>query len=200
MMKFDEPQLIQELERLTPPLRVAFAAACAERLLPAYLAYAGRHEIGNPGTLRAALDGAWLVALGGDLTFDPEQEFERCAALVPGDDDCANEGSALAEDAASAVAYVVTSAASGDPHKAVLSARCGYEALDNYLSNELDIDFNRPGAEATVLGHPLVQAEFERQRRDLEELATAGSDAAAVVLRIQARAIEEAREFFGRGS
>lgn len=200
MLKFDEPHLVQEIAMLAPPLRAAFAAACAERLLPAYISYSGRHETGSPETLRAALDGAWDVAHGRRLAFDPVEVFERCAALVPGDDEYTNEGSECADDAAASVACAVDAAGSGDARKAAFSARRCYEALDTYLASELNIDFNYPGAEARVLGHPLVQAEFARQCRDLEDLAAAGADAAAVVLRVQARAVEEARNFFGRGS
>lgn len=202
MLNYDETHLVQEIEKLTPQLRVAFAAACATRLLPAYLAYSGRHEIGSPDTLRAALDATWRFAREGVLTFDPEQEFERCAALVPRDDDdeCVNEGFAYAGYAAESVAYAVGVATSGNARRAMLAANCNYDVLDNHLSYELDIDFNvnRPAAIATVLGHPLMQAEFARQQRDLRELAAAGSDATAVVLRVQARAVEEARAFFGQ--
>jgi hypothetical protein len=36
MQNFDEAKLISEVGGLPPPLRVAFAAACAERQMPAY--------------------------------------------------------------------------------------------------------------------------------------------------------------------
>ena len=51
MLKYDEKQLAAGLERLEPRRRVAFAAACCERLLPSY--------DGDPAPLRAALDALW---------------------------------------------------------------------------------------------------------------------------------------------
>lgn len=200
MLNFERDNLIQELEGLAPSLRVAFAAACAERLLPAYLAYSGRYETGSPDTLRAALDATWRVALGGALDCDANAEFERCVALIPGDDEYDHESTAYAEYAVSSVAYAVGTAGSPDPQMAIRAANCVYEALDNYVSNALDTDFNRPGAEASVLGHSLIQVEFERQRRDLHEMAAVGSDSASVVLRVQKRAVEGARALFGDGN
>jgi hypothetical protein len=39
ILRFDETQLVRNLEQLPPLIRVVFAAMCAERLRPAYLAF-----------------------------------------------------------------------------------------------------------------------------------------------------------------
>lgn len=200
MLTFNEPQLVQDLEKLSHPLRGAFAAACAERLLPAYRAYSVRRATASKDTLRWALDRVWEVASGEKLGVDPEDAFKQCIALVPPGDECEceNEGQEYAEDAVVAVACSVRVATSGDTSKALVSATRCYEALDTFLSYELDIDFNSPGAEAAVLGHPLVQAELERQRRDLRDLAAAEVTPSEVVQRVRARAVQEAHLFFGQ--
>ena len=54
----------QELEKLSPMHRLAFAAACCERLLPTYNAFSRRENWGNPSLLRKALDEVWEVLQG----------------------------------------------------------------------------------------------------------------------------------------
>ncbi|MBC6423541.1 MAG: DUF416 family protein [Hormoscilla sp. SP5CHS1] len=44
--------------------RLAFAAACCERLLPTYNAFCRRENWGNPALLRKALDEVWQVLQG----------------------------------------------------------------------------------------------------------------------------------------
>lgn len=57
---------------------------------------------------------------------------------------------------------------------------------------------DRPGEELRVLSHPLVQAEFDRQERDLHDLlAVSGREFAELVKRVRDRAIADATVFFG---
>jgi uncharacterized protein YjaG (DUF416 family) len=199
MLKFDEPRLIQQADQLAYPLRVTFAAACAERLFSSYVAYCGQHGVGDPSILRVVLDDVWRVALTGSVTFDADEELARCNALVPEDDD-GRAGGESANDAVAAVIYAVHTVKFGDSREAALPARRCYAALDTYISNELNVDFNQPGAEDAVLGHPVMQAELERQARDLRELRAAGPQASVVTAQIRLRALAAAREFFGPGN
>lgn len=68
MLSFDEARMIMELERLAPRLRAVFAAACAERLRPAYLAFSARTGKGDPGEFEAILDRLWSDLDGQPMT------------------------------------------------------------------------------------------------------------------------------------
>lgn len=191
MLTFDEPQMREQLQQLAPRARIAFAAACAERLMPSYTVYGGLHGVGNPQTLRSALDNVWQVARGETVSLDSAKVFDDCAALVPGDDEAENEGVEAAEDAAAAVVYAISVTKVFDAQDVLSCARRVYEALDTYVSNALGVE-----GEVALLAHPLIQNEFARQRRDLEELAQAGSDVSTAADRLRIRAVSEGRHLF----
>jgi tetratricopeptide (TPR) repeat protein len=56
MIPYDEKHLMEQLERLPPERRVAFAAACAERLAPTYATYSARTGRGDPAKLESLLE------------------------------------------------------------------------------------------------------------------------------------------------
>ncbi len=198
MYKYDEKANVAVLESVAPGLRPAFAAACAQRVLPCYRAYAKAVGLGTFEAVAAHLDYAWDCLLSGHL--DPEQSAARseaCMALIPGE-----EGTAwaslwapqrpYAEDAVAALTYALRSMARCDPQEAAWAGRRAYEALDYMVINVLGIR-----DEAAILAHPAVQAELARQQRDLSDLAggqTAAGDVVAALLR---RSHDEASEFFG---
>lgn len=169
---FDEGELSKELQGISADLRVAFAAACAARLMVAYTRFSSRTRKGDPLVLSAILGRLWLD-LGGTRMSDAELEehIETCETLIPDEDgkDWVIE-QAAAEDAVSALAYALRCRRNGQPREATWAARCAYEALDDFVINQEDIDTNAPGAEHRVLSNPLVQAELGRQARDLHEL------------------------------
>ncbi|XXY44276.1 DUF416 family protein [Sorangium sp. So ce269] len=200
ILKFDEAQLIKDIERLAPRHRVAFAAACAERLRPAYLTFSARTGRGNPRQYEAILDLLWSDLDKQRMTdAEVSAHMEICMALIPQEDDgpWINE-QASAEDAGAALAYALQCRQSGQSQEAAWAARCAYEALDHYVITDEGLDMNIPGTETRVLSHPLVQAEFDRQRRDIRELSDAKEhEFAETIHRIRERARTEAATFFG---
>lgn len=61
---FEFESLERELAQLPPLHRVAFAAACCERLLPNYDAFCRMYDWGNPEVPRAALNEVWEILAG----------------------------------------------------------------------------------------------------------------------------------------
>jgi hypothetical protein len=59
VLEFSRTQLTKKLERLPPLLRVVFAAACAERLLPTYITFSDLREQGDPEAITRALARLW---------------------------------------------------------------------------------------------------------------------------------------------
>jgi len=192
--------MLNRLSGMPRPLRVAFAGLCAERLLPAYVRFSEEARRGNPGELAGILDHLWTdIEAGAVVPADIDSRLEKSMALVPGEDDVPwVESQAAGEDAAEALVYALRCCKTGDGQDAAWAAECVYEALDNFVINELNLDMNSPGAGDHVLSHPLMQAELARQQRDLEELsATDGQLTAEVVRCLRARAREEAKILFG---
>jgi hypothetical protein len=202
-LHFDETQLAANVERLPHQLRAAFASACAERLMPAYLAFSNRSRRGNGAALKGILTRLW-DDLAGDRMKDSEvqSKIDACMALIPREDDGPwSTEQASAEDAGASVGYALRCRKSGRAQEAAWAARRAYEALDHYAINRGDIDTNKPGSGERVLGHPVVQAELARQRRDLDEAPGAGDmDARDVVTRLRERAVLEGAVLFGPAS
>ncbi|WP_438023102.1 DUF416 family protein [Sorangium sp. So ce233] len=200
ILRFDEAHLIKDIDRLAPRLRVAFAASCAERLRPAYLAFSARSGGGNPGKFEAILDHLWRD-LDRPTMADDEigARIASCMGLIPQEDDGPwLSEQASAEDAGAALAYALQCLQSGESQEAAWAARRAYEALDHYVIAHENVDMKAPGAETKVLSHPLVQAELGRQRRDIRELLTAKEqDITATINRLRHRARTEATVFFG---
>lgn len=196
-MIYDELNIICKLDRLDPTRKVAFAAACAERQLPGYVAFSKTTGRGDPDALRAILERVWRDVMG-ERMADEELAvvLDRCTSLIPQED----EGpwvteQAYAEDAASAVVYALRARKAGESQEAAYAARVAYEALDHHVINRLGIE-----VDAEVLAHPIVQEELARQQRDLDELHTFGGDPAEVIARLRDRARAEAAIFFDHGS
>jgi uncharacterized protein YjaG (DUF416 family) len=201
MQKFDESKLVSELERLPAPLRVAFAAACAERQMIGYRLFCAQTRQGDPEALQHALDDVWENPDPKRGVTTLEDQVEAIMNLIPREDGFAGswtQQATNAQNAGMSVIYALRTRISGETQEAAWSARVAYEALDNFVINQKRIDMNEPGAEHQILCHSLVQAELARQRRDLDELlATERVQPREVITRLRTRARADAATFFG---
>jgi uncharacterized protein YjaG (DUF416 family) len=199
-VRYNEPELIEMLDRLSKHRRATFAALCAERLLPAYVAFCEQSGRGNSEEIRSALERLWRDLEGEQMTATEIQaSIDVCTALVPDEDERPWVSlQPYAMDAVSAVTYAVRARQTGDSQEAAWAARCAYESLDYYVVDLEDIDTSVPGASDRVMAHPLVQAELFRQRRDLDDLLRVeGQDEISVIAKIRERAQTDAIVFFG---
>jgi uncharacterized protein YjaG (DUF416 family) len=205
ILQFDKNALIVQLERLPNQLRVAFAAACAERQLPNYVRFSEATGEGNPERLEAALRRVWDDIDGASAgSAELKACLDTCLSLLPNDEDLGGGDLCLlgyfAEDAVAAVAYAIETRLKSDPGEAVEAARRAYNALDEYVSDMLDISSIGQKEETQILTHPLVQAEFERQRADLLRLREIAKNPAGEregIAELRRRAEADASSFFG---
>jgi uncharacterized protein YjaG (DUF416 family) len=171
-MTYDEAHLIKKLETLPKHLRVVFAALCAERIVPAYSAFAERTGSGEPSYLVSVLNRLWQDLEGHEMSNEQIQEdLDACLELIRDE----NEGQwsslrAYAEDAVAAVAYALRARQSGKSQEAAWAARRSYEAIDYFVVSQKAINTNEPDAEKRIIAHPLIQKELVRQWEDLNEL------------------------------
>ena len=198
MLRFDASDLVERLDSLPPPLRAIFAAACAERLLPAYLSFRGKGD--DASTMSRALARIWLEPSPGEQGEAAEIEIEQIMAITPQDDGFDgvwDQSVTNAQNAGMSVVYALRAKLSGMAQEAAWAAQVAYEALDNYVSNKEYVNTSKPSAESPVISHPLVQAELARQGADLHDLETASSDAyRAVIEQLHTRAKVDAARFF----
>ncbi|HEY1545629.1 MAG TPA: DUF416 family protein [Xanthobacteraceae bacterium] len=205
MLTFDRAQVTERIVVLPKQLRIAFAAACTQRLLPKSIGKSAVNSRERPESamrmLRELWDGVEQDA------FDPKnlrRDFAACEALVAEYErgpNCAD--SEIDEDAILSLAHALNTALSGSSHDAMLAAESAYNALDDYIIQRFDVDVNTPGVQSLIDSFPVMQAELSRQQADLAELHAAaknpGSEA-AVITRIRRRAERDAISFFGSPS
>ena len=202
ILRFDKSALIAQLEWLPNRLRVAFAAACAERQLPNYFRFSDAAKQGSPERLVAALSRVWDDIEGRPMgSTELNGCLDTCMSLLPKEDvgDLCGLGY-YAEDAVAAVAYAIEARIKSHAHDAVESARVAYAALDEYVSTILNFRSIGQNEEVRIAAHPLVQAEFERQRNDLlglQEIAKNPADERECLAELRRRAQADAKIFFG---
>ena len=189
---FDETTVEARIEQLATTSRTAFAAACAERMALAYEKYSNRTGLGDPRLFKELLMRLW-TDLGGERMSDAEIDanIERAEELVPPEDSSWVPEYPAADDAAAGLAYSFECRRNESAKEAVWAARRAYEALDDYVITNENIDTAAPGAESEVLSHRLVQAELARQSRDLDELR----EGRITINQLRDRAKAEATEF-----
>lgn len=85
MLKLDEMMLVSELRRLPASLRVAFAAACAERQMPAYRLFHAQTGGGDPEALERALEDVWSEPTPDKAESELERQIEQVMELIPQD-------------------------------------------------------------------------------------------------------------------
>lgn len=195
---FDEDNTSQMLSRLPPEMRAAFAAACAERLLPCWRAFARKRLGVSEGTtdVEHALGELWTALESPGM---PARKFDELTAQVlasvPDEDQAWSAGEPYAEDAAASVAYALQAVSDSSPDSAKYAARRVYEVLANYLENALEGTRGRASENVT---DAVIAKELARQQRDLSDLISSGSGETRidVVKRLRECAIRESENLF----
>ncbi len=203
ILRFNEESLKLALSRIAAPLRVVFAAAVAERLLPAYVTFSHKTGRGNPDLLTQILERLWGDIDGIEMSPEQLQQYiDLSMELIPQEDEIPwIPDQAWAEDAAVAVVYALHTRQNGKSQDAAWAARRAYNALDDFVITQEDIDPSTAGAEERIISNPLIQAEFMRQQRDLRELvAVDRQDESVVVQKIRQRAKAESISVFNKES
>jgi uncharacterized protein YjaG (DUF416 family) len=155
--------------------------------------------LGNPNVLKEALGSIWEDVQGRPLTkAELETILERCEPFIPTGEEDTKEETAYAEDAATSIAYAIEARLTDDPQRAAWAARRAYEAVNYFLTSQIDSTSVTREQQQSIRSHPLVQAELRRQQADLEELQLASAEKslwASVISKLRDRARRDA-EFF----
>jgi uncharacterized protein YjaG (DUF416 family) len=172
MLRYDETELLQTIERLPRQLRAAFAAACAQRMLIAYSKFTTRTGRGNPLALKEILNHLWRDLVENCMS-DTEivAAIDSCMKLIPEEGkDPYVPGQLVADDAPSAAVYALECHRSGSAQEAAWAAQCICETLEEHVMRQENISINTVDLDDRLFSHSLVQAELARQQRDLREL------------------------------
>jgi uncharacterized protein YjaG (DUF416 family) len=184
------------LAALSATGRAAFAAACAQRLLPLYVEYVRRTGDGDAAAVSGHLDLLWTaLAQRTDVTTaeDPDPWADEVERFVPDPDvpTTDDEYRGYAENAVAAVVYALRSRNRADPAYALWAAQMPVQAIEARLLELADGDAYQ--VDAAVARHPAVVEERRCQRRDLGELlaAEAAQEPTTAIVAVRARAQAE---------
>jgi hypothetical protein len=190
--------MVEALQRLESNLRVGFATACAERLFSTdiLMESISDQEIAD---LRSVLNRLWRDVEGDKMSdSEVENSIAKCLVTLDALEKAPVRKSAeRTEDAVATICYALRCRQSGDSNEAMWASRRVYEALDNYVISQENIDTNQPDGEQQVLSNPAIQAELRRQQLDLADLLKNKSEAVQL---LRNRAVSDSRSMFGQGN
>lgn len=192
---FSETELKNRLAALHCSKIVAFAASCAERLIPVYARYAEKASLvsQHSSIYRNALDAIWSNILGAEMErYFIENMEKTCVDAIPSEDDSWSFGEPYAEDAGAAVVFTIRAWLFCDPQEAAYAAKRIYEAVDNFVVSSI----NSSLFEEQILAHPLIQKELACQQYDLKQLEIKPSSSIeqATIIELRTR-IETQRDY-----
>lgn len=175
---YDHSNLNDSLTRIKPLARIAFAAACCERLLPNYRYFSQVENWGDVKKLELSLEYIWKVVKGQVPDQDIVEEFrQQCISSTPEADDFpARSPEPEATEVTIAIRRTLEACLDPTPTLVISIAGCITETLDMFVSRrdpEFDVDFNTDGLEKyreRIAVHPLTVKELLKQTDDLTKL------------------------------
>ena len=192
-------ELSKKLSSLPRRLRTAFAAACAQRLMPGYIRSASRNLNANPQQAVKILDELWNDIRGGSADGNKlNRDVESCAALLPGDDVSYFEGIEYAENAILSLIFAIESELKGAAERAAQAAGEVHDSLFIFVQGLVG-DVESRADMARIDSHPLMQAELRRQAADLADLESAAKNPGSeppIIARIRRRAEADSEFLF----
>ncbi|UKA56922.1 DUF416 family protein [Arthrobacter sp. FW306-2-2C-D06B] len=174
MLEYNEMLLMLHLEPLDRLAKTAFAAACAERMVPLSNRYA--RQTGDSlreQRLTAIVSAAWQAAAGGDV--DATLLEAEAEAMVPDEDDEGwTAGRSYAGNAAAAAGYAIRTWRTNDPQHAAWAARQIFDAADlAYFQANPGGSFLTEAEQNASLESTVVQSAISAIHRDLEAVKNA---------------------------
>jgi uncharacterized protein YjaG (DUF416 family) len=173
----------RRLASLTQRHQVAFAAACAERLWPAYEEFVQANAWGDRDMMRRGLDVAWDAAAG-DAPAGVSEMRRRCFAHTPHTEEFGSRLGGAASNAGSAIVTALHCAEKVDPDQAAATGSLVLSTARSYAY--------ATGRQRSIEKAPPVAAERARQEEDLRALESDTPFPAAAVGRLRAAAREHA--------
>lgn len=175
MRVYDEQALVERLSRVDRRSKTAFAASCAQRLLPLFARYAESLGLSEQGArLADIVDAAWAVAANEPTARDLADLQAEAEAMVPTDEDAWILEMGYGQNAAAAGAYAVRTWLTDNPQEAGWAARQVYELADYaVLQGAPDLDLDSPHAATQVLASNVVQSALDGLARAIEVVESA---------------------------
>jgi uncharacterized protein len=190
-IKFIPDTLKEMLTGIDKDLQLAFAASCAERILPNYEKFCEVTNWGDLSPLRDSLDLIWEACMGKILSLhDIETAMKLCEAVIPDSNDFKSFYSTLAQDAVFSIWNLMDYLKDGNIDSLISGARYTTDSIDLYVQEIENITITDPQREDKILHHPMMQQELARQQRNLRIVRESVSKHETIKL-LRERALQE---------
>jgi uncharacterized protein YjaG (DUF416 family) len=199
VLRFDGDSLSKKLSSLPRRLRTAFAAACAQRLMPGHTRFASRNLDANAQQAAKILGELWNDIQSG--SSDPgklKRDVETCETLIPNSELDFFDGIEYVENAMFALTDAIESELKEGTEEAVWAAEQCADSLFRFVESLVGHVESRADM-ARIDSHPLMQTELRRQEADLADLQSAAKNPGsepAIIARIRRRAEADSEFFF----
>jgi uncharacterized protein YjaG (DUF416 family) len=171
MERFDPDSIRQKAAHLSGWQRVAFMAACCERMLPNYETFHMQTGFGNPGVLRRELDAVWAWIESDAPLKDAAELISQVDLQTPNTEEFKSAYTSAALDAANSIA-ITLEAMNGVSEDGVAEvASLARDSVDLFVQQHDDLDPSDLNFEHRIMSSPLMQAELAAQTQSLKELA-----------------------------
>jgi len=124
---FDEAKVLSDLARLPERHRVAYASACAERLLPLYAWFEQVESWGDSTVLEHAIARAWNWIKGQTDRIAIRDAIAACEQVTPDTEDFRSGLVSRALDAATAIAQTLDSCLDPSPETVVQAGEIAWD-------------------------------------------------------------------------
>ncbi len=167
---FNDKAAHQALGKLKSHQQLAIGAACCERMIPNYARFSSEEKWGDLSAVRGGLDFVWDSCFQGAIGgVDVEQQLASCEAVIPDADDFSSLYVSSAQEAVFAVCTLLEFLRDRDAERVVGALRFSTDSVDLMVQEQESLDPRDPLLERKIVGHPLMQQELLRQRRDISE-------------------------------
>lgn len=190
---YNKQMLLRKLPGLSAMARVVFASSCASRLFPTYELIHEKEGSGDPSRLKASLDYCWESVLTGVKDeAGCKLQLEVVEDLVNAAYSSASAFPHYSQDATSIVYYSLHSLIFEEIEDPIWAVQCIYESVGRYIVTKEGLLLKgKQGLKGEKLvsrinDSPLMQQEFSRELRDIEELSNGYSPERAQLVRRRA--------------
>ncbi len=168
-----------KLEDLPDLHRIAFAAACCERLLPTYYVFAREGGPGNPSILRSALDEIWNILEGQEVNINKNKTFiQDIECEIQKSEDIFTRYDWEANLAAYAIIYILEACIeSADLVKIMKIMKNIEDTIYGFIEIQKDIQNDSTWAKKSykekfkeVKNHPFILREIAKQNLEVQKL------------------------------
>lgn len=168
MLKYDKNFISKKLNDMSDSQRIAFAAACCERLLPNYVKFVEVENGGDYSFFRSMLNQIWNHAGGKHMTNESiKQLMKKCFEIVPDSDDFESIYTSYAIDTGAAFYNTLKYCLESDIKFLISVVDASINTVDLFVQEKHNMNPNDPDLEQKIMNDQVMQNEVKKQVEDL---------------------------------